>query len=66
MDIIRVLRLIEIIGPRDLVEEQVVRSIHGTKVIAKKGKELTIRVVTLGEVGEILGQEQAMKAEESE
>lgn len=43
MDIIRVLRLIEYEGPRDQVEEQVKRSIHGEKRV----KGITISAVTL-------------------
>lgn len=58
MDIIRVLRLIEYVGPRDLVEEQLFKSIHGTRTIDKPDKRsITIRAVTLGEVSEILGRE---------
>jgi hypothetical protein len=60
MDIIRVLRLIEYVGPRDLVEKQITQSVQGVRVIQKPGgRSLTIRVVTLGEVSEILGQEKA-------
>ena len=66
MDIIRVLRLIEISGPRDIVEEQVSRSIHGKKDIYTERGELTIRVFTLGEVAEILGQAENTTPEVSE
>ena len=31
MDIVRVLRVIEYVGPRDLIEKQIEHSIHGTK-----------------------------------
>lgn len=51
MDTIRVLRIIEYIGPRDLVEEQIKRSIHGTK---NWGNGITINVATLGTFPEIL------------
>lgn len=50
-DIIRVLRIIEYVGPRNKVEDTVKRSIHGEKVI----EELTIKAATLGTVSEILG-----------
>jgi len=50
-DIIRVLRIIEYVGPRNKVEDTVKRSIHGEKVI----EDLTIKAVTLGTVSEILG-----------
>lgn len=58
MDIIRVLRLVEYVGPRDLVEDQLTKSIHGTRTVDRGGKRsITIRAVTLGEVSEILRQE---------
>lgn len=58
MDIIHVLRLIEYVGPRDLVEDQLTKSIYGTRTVDKPGgRSITIRAVTLGEVSEILGRE---------
>ena len=51
MDKVRVLRLIEYIGPRDWVEAVVRRSIHGTQGF---GDGKTIRVATLGEFPEII------------
>jgi hypothetical protein len=46
---IRVLRLIEYEGEREIVEEQVFRSLHGTKLIPKRGhRDLRITAVTLG------------------
>lgn len=58
MDIIRVLRLTEISGPRDLVEKQLEQSIHGKKEVCKEGRIVIIRSFTLGEVNEIIGQEE--------
>lgn len=58
MDIIRVLRLIEYVGPRDLVENQLIKSVHGKHTVNKPGgRSITIQAVTLGEVSEILGRE---------
>lgn len=49
-DIVRVLRLIEYIGPRALVEKQVTNSIHGSRVgMAGQGKGVLITAVTLNE-----------------
>jgi hypothetical protein len=53
-DNIKILRVIEYSGPRDLVEECVRQSVHGERVINRpRGRSFTIRVVTLGEIPEI-------------
>lgn len=58
MDRIRVLRIIEYVGPRDAVEEQIKRSLHGTRA---GGRSLSgfghcdITAMTLGLVPEVLG-----------
>lgn len=55
MDIVRVLRVIEYVGPRDRVEEMVKRSIHGEKVMSGRGRsQLVIRAATVGSFPEIL------------
>jgi hypothetical protein len=53
-DLVRVLRVVEYIGPRRRVEQTVAGSIHGTK---EAGGGLTIRAATIGEYPEILGNE---------
>lgn len=53
MDIIRVLRVIEYVGPRDRVEDTVAKSVHGTKEV---GNGLFIKAATIGAYPEILGQ----------
>ncbi|WP_426287485.1 hypothetical protein [Luteibacter sp. E-22] len=53
MDIVRVLRVIEYIGPRDRVEQVVAGSIHGNK---DAGGGLLIRAATVGAYPEIIGQ----------
>ena len=53
-DIVRVLRVIEYVGPRDWVERTVSNSVHGTKDLGD-GKE--IRAATIGEFPEILRQD---------
>ena len=50
MEIVRVLRVIEYVGPRDQVEEQVKRSIHGERQV----REMVIRAATIGEYPELL------------
>ena len=52
-DYVRVLRIIEYIGPRDWVEKTVANSIHGTKVLDDHGKK-RIHGTTLGTSPEIL------------
>lgn len=50
-DIVRVLRVYEFIGPRDLVEQQVSRSLKGTKILPNG---MAIRSATVGDYPEIL------------
>ena len=50
-DYIRVLRVIEYTGPRDKVEDQVARSLHGEK---KLGNGIVIRAATVGNYPEII------------
>lgn len=57
-DVVRVLRIIEYIGPRSWVENTVTRSIHGKRMI---NADSSITVVTLTEYPEIL--EQALEQE---
>lgn len=52
MDKIRVLRIIEYVGDRDLVEKLVSESIHGEKIVYK-GK-LVIKAATMGTYPETL------------
>jgi hypothetical protein len=54
-DIVRVLRIVEYIGPRDLVEDQVAKSIHGSRQCGPNGA-IRITAVTLGEFAEIMKQ----------
>ena len=58
MDKVRVLRIIEYVGPRDWVERVVAESIQGTKVIERRGNvdkaECLIRAATIGSYPEIL------------
>ena len=51
MDKIRVLRIIEYVGPRDWVEKTVEKSIHGTKAMDNGA---VIRAATIGGYPEIL------------
>lgn len=50
-DIIRVLRVIEYTGPRDKVEDQVARSLHGEKRLPNG---VTIKAATVGTYPEML------------
>lgn len=68
-DIIRVLRVLEYIGPRSLVEAQVKRSIHGERTFDRNGGQnfgqnpkVTIRAATVGSYPDIL----EMAAKETE
>lgn len=51
-DIVRVLRIIEYVGPRSWVEKQLAGSITGTKTFVPGTQ---IHVATIGEFPEILG-----------
>lgn len=55
MDTVRILRVIEYVGPRDRVEKTVATSIHGERDC---GMGLIIRAATLGTYPEILSQEE--------
>lgn len=55
-DIVRVLRIIEYVGPRNRVEQIVTGSIHGCKMLGQWGhpERVTITAVTMGDYPEIL------------
>lgn len=53
-DTVRVLRLLEYVGPREWVEHTLKNSIHGTKEIPSKLGPAVIRAVTLNEFPEIV------------
>lgn len=55
-EIVRVLRLVEFEGPRELVEKQIAHSVHGTRVFQPKpdGREVRITAVTLDCFPEVL------------
>jgi hypothetical protein len=55
-DIVRVLRIVEYVGPRDWVEQTVAGSINGTRVIAA---DRHISAATIGAFPEILKKEEA-------
>ena len=57
-EIVRVLRILEYIGPRAWVEETVRRSIHGERVMPNGGR---IRAVTLGLYPDILNEAKKKK-----
>jgi hypothetical protein len=57
-DIVRVIRIIEYVEPRDKIEKQIAGSVHGVK---EWGNGVRITAVTLGEYPEIL--EKALAAE---
>lgn len=51
MDTVRVLRIIEYVGPRDRVEETIATSVHGTR---NCGRGLFVRAATIGSYPELL------------
>ena len=55
-DRIRVLRIIEYEGPRDLVERTIKRSIHGEKIVSTRNgeEEFIIRAASIGVFPQIL------------
>lgn len=54
MDIVRILRVIEYVGPRDKIEKQVADSIHGEK----RFNDCVIKAATIGVYPDILCQEE--------
>lgn len=62
-DIIRVLRLVEYVGPRGAVEEQVRKSLHGTREFGSHNSFVPMRItaITIGEFGEVISDEVAKK-----
>lgn len=57
MDIVRVLRVLEYVGPREEVERIVAKSIQGEKSYGPPGKETTIKAATVGTFPEIFCKE---------
>lgn len=59
-DIVRVLRVIEYVGPRDLVEQQISRSLKNGTHFGHGGvrppHRVTIKVATVGDYPEVLNQ----------
>lgn len=53
-EIVRVLRIIEYVGPRAWVEDTVSRAIHGTKNLSVNRSLQKISAATIGEFPEIL------------
>lgn len=69
MDKIRVIRIVEYVGPRDAVEENIRNSLQGTKAGARgktSGGYCMITAVTLGVLPENLGDYVEEKKEEEE
>jgi hypothetical protein len=63
-DIVRVIRIIEYVGSRSDVEEQLAHSMHGTRKFPRPGKhDMEIRVATIGEFPEILERALALEPE---
>lgn len=55
MDIVRVLRVLEYVGPRHIIEEHLKKCVHGVKIIHDViGEEAELRVATIGLTPDIL------------
>jgi hypothetical protein len=59
-DIVRVLRIVEYVGPRDRIEKQIANSLHGTKT----WNDIQISAATIGEFPEILERANTESVEE--
>ncbi len=54
-EIVRVLRVLEYVGPRKDVEEIIMRSIHGTKVLRTSGlADVKLTAITVHEFAEVV------------
>lgn len=62
-DIVRVLRIVEYVGPREAIESQIERSIHGTRRFPVVDGEVVITATTLGTIPELLGNKQPQLSE---
>lgn len=55
MDTVRVLRIIEYVGPRDAIEKQVAGSLHGERLGTRtEHGQVVIRAATIGVYPEVL------------
>lgn len=54
MDTVRVVRILEYVGPRDAIEKHLELVLQGVKTFGNRGHEVTIRAATLGTFPEIL------------
>ena len=54
MDTVRVLRIIEYVGPRDEIEKHLEHVVQGTKTFRPTAGQITIRAATIGTFPEIL------------
>lgn len=61
MDTVRILRIIEYVGPRDKVEAIINHSIHGTQIFGEYPNSTRISVATIGTFPEILEKKQEEK-----
>ena len=67
VDIVRVLRVIEYTGPRDVVEMQVARSLHGTRYgCTIRGRTCLITAATVGDFPLVLERARAVDANDKE
>ena len=65
-DIVRVLRVVEYVGPRAWVEDIVARSIHGTKKCGSSFLRQDINAATIGAYPDILIESGVDKKEDKE
>lgn len=57
MDTVRIIRILEYVGPRDKMEHQIAKSIHGERTYCG----ITIRAITLGTFPEIMERDSSPK-----
>lgn len=55
-DVVRVLRVLEYVGPRDVIEKQLTRNLHNGTHLFRHG-QLVVRVATIGDYPEILSKD---------
>lgn len=61
-DIVRVFRIVEYVGPRRMVEQQVSQSIHGT-ALWRGLRTVRISAATIGDFAQLVSQEEVKKLE---
>ena len=62
-DIVRVIRIVQYVGPRESVEKQIAKSIQGSQICGPREGPIVISAITLGIFPETLNYQDALTFE---